>query len=125
MNFQSKFLFTAVKGTDREWTLPVNVDIDQLPFIRPSGFPITTLNHPPFIRMEQRSLPPCSTRKASYRVPPSAIAMKGRYRLSVRMRSRSHPIYFVRFCEGTPDMERRMNEGMLDFHQDSVEFMVR
>ena len=125
VNFQSKFLFTGVKGTDREWFLPVGFDIDQLPFIRPSGFPVTTLNHPPTIRMEQRSLPPLSTRKAKYRVPASAMRMAGKYRLSVRMRSRSHPIYFVRYCEGTPDMERRINEGMLDFHEDSVEFLVR
>ena len=125
VNFQSKFLFTHVKGTDREWYLPVNFDIDQLPFLRPSGFPITTLNHPPFIRMEQRSLPPLATRKARYKVPARAMSVPGKYRLSVRLRSRSHPIYFVRYCEGTPEMERRMNEGMLDFHQDSVEFIVR
>jgi hypothetical protein len=124
VNFQSKFLFTHVKGTDREWFLPVNIDFDQLPFIRPSGFPITTMNHPPFIRMEQRSLPPLSTRKAKYKVPAEAMRVPGKYRLSVRMRSRSHPIYFVRFCDGTPDMERRINEGMLDFHQDTVEFIV-
>jgi len=35
VNLQTKFLITNVKGTEREWPLPVNVDIDQLPFIRP------------------------------------------------------------------------------------------
>jgi len=49
----------------------------------------------------------------------------GRYRLSVRMRSRAEPIYFMRFCQATPEMERTMNERMLDFHQHAYEFIVR
>lgn len=124
-NLQTKFLTTGVKGTDREMYLPINVDIDQLPFLRPSGFPITTLNHPPFIRMEAHSLTPLGTRKASYHVPAELMRQPGRYRLSVRMRSRAEPIYFMRFCGATPEMERQMNEGMLNFHQESFEFLVR
>ena len=87
-NLQTKFLITHVKGTDREFYLPVNVDIDQLPFIRPSAFPITVMNHPPFIRMEAHSLPPLGSRKAAYRVPGSLLRRPGTYRLSVRLRSR-------------------------------------
>lgn len=125
VNFQTKFLTTGVKGTDREMYLPINVDIDQLPFIRPSGFPITTMNHPPFIRMEAHSLTPLGQRTARYRVPSRVVCEPGRYRLSVRLRSRAEPIYFMRFCRATPEMERTMNERMLNFHQHAFEFIVR
>ena len=37
LNLQTKFLVTSVKGPDREFYLPVNFDIDQIPHIRPSG----------------------------------------------------------------------------------------
>lgn len=123
-NLQTKFLFTNVKGTDREWYLPINIDIDQLPFIRAANVPTTVLNHPPFIRMEGRSIPPLGTRTASYRVPSSAMQEKGTYKMSVRLRSRAEPIYFMRFVEATPEMEEAMNDWMLDFHAYTVEFDV-
>ena len=114
-----------MKGTDREMYLPINVDIDQLPFIRPSGFPISVMNHPPFIRMEAHSLPPLGSRRAKYRVPAVLMQQPGTYRLSVRMRSRAEPIYFMRFCNSTPEMERSMNEWMVDSHAYSTQFFVR
>ena len=123
-NLQTKFLITGVKGTDREMYLPINTDIDQLPFIRQSGFPITVMNHPPFIRMEGHSIPPLGTRKAKYRIPAKLMKQPGMYRLSVRMRSRAEPIYFMRFCNATPEMERNMNEWMLDYHEQAYEFFV-
>ncbi|MEM8681547.1 MAG: cytochrome C, partial [Planctomycetota bacterium] len=123
-NLQTKFLITNVKGTDREIYLPINTDIDQLPFIRPSPFPVTVMNHPPFIRMEAHSIPPTGNRKAKYHVPGHLLTQPGRYRLSVRMRSRAEPIYFMRYCRATVDMERNMNEWMLDFHEQAFEFFV-
>ena len=124
-NLQTKFLTTNVKGTEREMYLPVNFDIDPLPFLRPPGQPVTVMNHPPFVRMEQRSLPPLGSRSASYRVPASAMAQPGKYKLSVRLRSRAEPIYFMRFVGATLDMEQAMNEWMLDFHAYTVEFDVK
>jgi hypothetical protein len=124
-NLQSKFLTTNVKGTDREMYLPVNLDLDQIPFIRPSGVPTSVLNHPPFVRMEKRSVPPLGSRLAHYRVPASALSKPGTYRLSYRLRSRAEPIYFMRFVKATPEMERAMNEWMLDIHPATVEFDVR
>lgn len=124
-NLQSKFLLTSVKGTDREWYLPVPIDNDQIPFLRPSGFPTTNQNHPPFIRMEKRSLPPLATRDAQYSIPASALAKAGRYKLAVRMRSRAEPIYFMQFCRSTSEMERAMNEWMIDIHPYTVAFDVR
>ncbi len=123
-NLQTKFLTTNVKGTDREMPLPVNFDIDPIPFIRPGAVPTTVLNHPPFIRMEGRSLPPLSTRKAEYSVPASALTVPGTYRLSVRLRSRAEPIYFMRFVEATKEMEQAMNEWMIDIHPQAVEIDV-
>ncbi|MCA9176365.1 MAG: hypothetical protein KDB14_17885 [Planctomycetales bacterium] len=124
-NLQTKFLTTNLKGTDREMYLPVNLDVDQLPFIRPSGFPITTMNHPPLIRMEAHSLPPLAMRRAKYRVPADVVKRPGRYRLSVRMRSRAEPIYFMKFVGATDSMVQAMNERMLDFHAYAVEFEIK
>jgi nitrate/TMAO reductase-like tetraheme cytochrome c subunit len=125
VNFQSKFLTTNVKGTDREMYLPVNLDVDQIPFIRPNAFPNTVLNHPPFVRMEQRSIPPLGTRTAKYSVPGEVIKQPGKYRLAVRMRSRAEPIYFMKFVGATLEMEQAMNEWMLDIHPYTVEFEVK
>ncbi len=46
VHFQTKFLTTNVKGTEREMYLPVNFDIDPLPHLRPPQIPTTVLNHP-------------------------------------------------------------------------------
>jgi nitrate/TMAO reductase-like tetraheme cytochrome c subunit len=123
-NLQTMFLITGAKGTDREFYVPVNVDIDQLPFIRPGVQPISVINHPPFIRMESQSLAPLGSRRVQYHVPGHLVCQPGTYRLSFRMRSRSEPMYLLRFCGATPEMERAMNEWMIDVHPISVEFTV-
>ena len=125
VNFQTKFLTTNVKGTDREMYLPVNFDVDPLPHLRPPQVPTTVLNHPPLVRMENRSLPPLGERRASYKVPGELLEKPGKYRIAFRMRSRAEPIYFMRFVEATKEMEQRMNERMMDFHQYAVEFEVK
>ena len=124
MNLQTRFLTTNVKGTDREMYLPFNVDIDQLPFLRPASQPVTVLNHPPLIRMEAHSIPPLGSRNVKYSVPGRLLQQSGQYRLSVRLRSRAEPIYFMKFCNATPEMIRSMNEGIADFHTSSVVFEV-
>ena len=123
-NLQTKFLTTNVKGTDREMYLPVNVDVDQIPFLRPPGQPTTVMNHPPLVRMEARSIPPLGHRMARYSVPADLMSEPGEYRLAVRMRSRAEPIYFMRFVEATLEMEREMNQWMLDIHPYTVAFSV-
>jgi hypothetical protein len=123
-NLQTMFLITGATGTDREFYLPVNVDFDQLPFLRPGAIPTTVTNHPPFIRMESRSIAPLGVKRVRYKIPGEALAQPGRYRLSFRMRSRTEPIYFMRFCDATIEMQRAMNEGILDIHPYSVEFVV-
>jgi hypothetical protein len=123
-NLQTMFLITGAKGTDREFYVPVNVDIDQLPFLRPGVQPISTINHPPFIRMESQSLAPLGSRRVPYRIPGELLCQPGTYRLSFRMRSRAEPIYFMQFCGATTEMQRAMNEWMIDVHPLSVEFEV-
>jgi hypothetical protein len=124
-NLQTKFLTTNVKGTDREMYLPVNFDFDQLPFLRPAQQPVTVMNHPPFVRMEGRSIPPLGSRDANYSVPGDLISAPGTYQLSVRLRSRAEPIYFMRFVGATIEMEQAMNEWMMDVDAYTVEFEVR
>ncbi len=124
-NLQTKFLTTNVKGTDREMYLPVNFDIDQIPHIRPSGVPTSVLNHPPFIRMEGRSIPPLGYRDAKYKVKGSKLTKKGTYKLQIRLRSRAEPMYFMKFIGATPEMNKAMNEWMIDIHPYAVEFEVK
>ena len=125
VNLQTKFLTTNVKGTDREMYLPVNFDFDQLPFLRPPQQPVSVINHPPFIRMEGHSIPPLGKRNAKFSIPSRLIQVPGTYRLSIRMRSRAEPIYFMRFCNATEEMQRMMNEWICDFHISTVSFEVR
>ncbi|MBI4576087.1 MAG: cytochrome C, partial [Planctomycetes bacterium] len=91
-----------------------------IPFIRPAATPNSVMNHPPFIRMEQRSLPPLGYRWARYRVEGQVLDRPGTWRLAVRLRSRAEPIYFMRFIGATTDMVRSMNEWMLDIHPYTV-----
>jgi Cytochrome c554 and c-prime len=125
VSMQAKFITTNVKGTDREMYLPINLDFDQLPFIRPGGTPTSLLNHPPFARMEKRSIPPLATRVAKYKVPGDALKKAGTYRLAVRLRGRTEPIYFMKFVEATRDMIRAENQWADDIHPYAVEFEVR
>jgi hypothetical protein len=118
------FLIQGATGTDREFYVPVNIDTDQLPFIRPGVQPIPNINHPPGIRMESHSLPPLGSREARYHVPGKLIQQPGTYRISFRLRSRSEPMYFMRFCGATEEMMRAENEWMIDVHPMTVEFVV-
>lgn len=124
-SMQAKFITTNLKGTDREMYLPINLDFDQLPFIRPGGTPTSLLNHPPFARMEKRSIPPLATRVARYKVPGTALERAGTYRLAVRLRGRTEPIYFMKFVEATRDMIRAENQWADDIHPYIVEFEIR
>jgi nitrate/TMAO reductase-like tetraheme cytochrome c subunit len=125
VHFQTMFLTTNVKGTEREMYLPVNFDIDPLPHLRPPGVPTTVLNHPPLVRMENRSLPPLGEKAVDYKVPGQLIKKPGKYRLAFRMRSRAEPIYFMRFVGSTPEMEQSMNERIMNFHDFTLEFEVK
>ncbi|MEO1498725.1 MAG: multiheme c-type cytochrome [Planctomycetota bacterium] len=124
-NLQTMFLITGATGTDREFYLPVNLDIDQVAHLRPGTIPVSVTNHPPFIRMEMRSISPLGKKRVKYKVPKELVQQPGRYRLSFRLRSRTEPMYFMRLCEATPEMLRAMIEGTLDIHPYSVEFDVQ
>jgi hypothetical protein len=125
VHFQTMFLTTNVKGTDREMYLPVNVDIDPLPHLRPPQIPTSVLNHPPLVRMENRSLTPLGEQLVTYQVPGNLIKKPGKYRIAFRMRSRAEPIYFMRFVRATKEMEQSMNERIMNFHDFAVEVDVK
>ena len=124
-NLQTKFLINNIRGTDREAALPLNFSLDQLVFLRPGAVPVSVLNHPPLIRMEAHSIAPLDHRIAKYHIPAHALRKRGPYRLSVRMRSRTEPMYFMRQINSTPDMIQRMNENMLDLRAGSHTFLVK
>jgi len=123
-SMQAKFITTNLKGTDREMYLPINLDFDQLPFIRPGSTPASVLNHPPNVRMEKRSIPPLASRAAKYKVPGNLLTKAGTYRLAVRLRGRTEPIYFMTFVGATTDMKRSENEWATDTHAYAVEVDV-
>lgn len=123
-NLQTKFLVNNVRGTDREAPVPVNFSVDQNPFLRPGAVPISVLNHPPLIRMEAHSIGPLDHRMARYTVPGELITQPGEYRLSVRMRSRPEPPYFMRLVKASPEMIRRLNENIIDFAMSTKTFTV-
>jgi len=123
-SMQSKFLTTNLKGTDREMYLPINLDFDQDPFIRPGGAPTSILNHPPNARLEKRSIPPLGSRIARYKVPASKMVKRGTYKLAARLRGRTEPIYFMEFVFATNDMKRTENEWVTDTHAYAVAFDV-
>jgi nitrate/TMAO reductase-like tetraheme cytochrome c subunit len=123
-SMQAKFITTNVKGTDREMYLPINLDFDQLPFIRPGGTPASVNNHPPNVRMEKHSIPPLATRTAKYTVPGNLLTKPGTYRLAVRLRARTEPIYFMEFVFATTDMKKTENEWATDTHQYAVAIEV-
>src|SRR6185503_3517589 len=125
VNFQTMFLTTNVKGTEREMNLPVNFDIDPLPQLRPPQIPTTVLNHPPLVRMENRSLTPLGEKVVNYQVPGNLIKKPGKYRLAFRMRSRAEPIYFMRFVGATKEMEQSTNERIMNFHDFAVVLEVK
>src|SRR5947208_1747797 len=104
--------------------LPINLDFDQLPFIRPGGAPTSVLNHPPFARMEKHSIPPLGTRTAHYKVPAGVMTKPGTYKLAIRMRGRTEPMYFMEFVDATTDMKRSENEWVTDTHASAVAFDV-
>ncbi len=123
-SMQSKFLTTNLKGTDREMYLPINLDFDQDPFIRPGGAPTSILNHPPNARLEKRSIPPLGSRIAHYQVPGDKLIKPGPYKLVVRLRGRTEPIYFMEFVKATTEMERTENKWVTDTHAYAVAFDV-
>lgn len=124
-NYQTKFLITNVKGTEREFYFPVTIDIDPIPFFRPGTVPYTVLNHPPFARMEAHSIAPVDSRTERYHIPGNLINQRGTYRLSVRLRSRVEPPYFARFVGLPDDSMRMLNERMIEFHGQSIQFNVQ
>jgi len=124
-SLQSKFITANIKGTDREMYLPINLDFDQLPFIRPGGTPVSLLNHPPNVRLEKRSIPALGNRIARYKVPADKLTKPGTYRLAVRLRGRSEPIYFMAFVGATDEMKRSEDEWITHSHVYVVEFQVR
>lgn len=123
-NLQTKFLVNNVRGTDREAPVPLNFSVDPNPFLRPGAVPVSVLNHPPLIRMEAHSIGPLDHRMARFCVPGELITVPGEYRLSVRLRSRPEPPYFMRLVKASPEMIRRMNENIIDFAMSSKTFNV-
>ena len=49
----------------------------------------------------------------------------GQYKLAIRLRSRAEPIYFMRFCRSTLEMQKLMNERTANVHAYAVEFDVQ
>ncbi|HVR96882.1 MAG TPA: cytochrome C, partial [Thermoanaerobaculia bacterium] len=76
-------------------------------------------------RLEKHSIPALGSRVAKYKVPAEKMKKAGTYRLAVRIRGRTEPMYFMQFVGSTDDMKRAENEWVTDTHSYVVSFQVR
>ena len=67
MNFQSKFVIRAFRGTERPVTIPVNRDLGQVNVLRPARGIGPTFGRPGTIRIQKSNLAPLATRRRIYR----------------------------------------------------------
>lgn len=66
MNFQSLFILTTERGTDRAVVIPVQRDQQQMGVMRPSAIIAGATGRPATMRIQKSNLPPLATRSRTY-----------------------------------------------------------
>jgi nitrate/TMAO reductase-like tetraheme cytochrome c subunit len=89
VNFQSKFVSTVNRGTERSVVLSVNRDLSPLNIFRPVNEPAAAFGHPMAFRIAKGSLPPLSKIRKSY--PVKLSQTPGRYAINVKLNYRHIP----------------------------------
>lgn len=116
LNFQSKFVLLANKGTERSVIIPVNRDLAPLSILRPSTAISASFGRNPVFRLAKASLRPLATASRNYRVRlPNA---PGNYRLRVRLNYRNLPPSLLDKI-GVPHLKHLLETVVIDEH-DSV-----
>jgi hypothetical protein len=116
LNFQSKFVGLATRGTERPLILSVNRQLAPLNIFRPAPEPTAAFGRPSTFRISKGSIAPLSTvsRKYSIRIPDSI----GNYCLRVRLNYRHLPPHLMDEI-GTPHLKPLLETVIIDQH-DSV-----
>ena len=89
VNFQSKFVSTANRGTERSVVLSVNRDLSPLNIFRPANEPAAAFGHPGAFRISKGSLPPESNVHKWY--PVRLAKVPGQYSVKIRLNYRHIP----------------------------------
>lgn len=88
-NFQSKFIATTVRGTERSVVIPVNRHVAPLSIIRPSPEIAQSFGRPSVFRVAKGSLPPLQTAGRHY--PVNLPDIPGEYCVNVSLNFRHLP----------------------------------
>ncbi|MGZ0171950.1 MAG: hypothetical protein ACKVHE_20595, partial [Planctomycetales bacterium] len=116
LNFQSKFVGLATRGTERPLILSVNRQLAPLNILRPAPEPTAAFGRPSTFRISKGSIAPLSTvsRKYSITIPYNV----GKYCLRVRLNYRHLPPHLMDEI-GTPHLKPLLETVIIDQH-DSV-----
>lgn len=117
LNFQSKFVALATRGTERPLILAVNRDLSPLNIFRPAPAPTAAFGRPPTFRIAKASLAPLSTLRRSY--PIRMPRQSGEYCLRVRLNYRHLPPHLLDEI-GTPHLKHLLETVIIDEHQSVI-----
>ena len=116
LNFQSKFVGLATRGTERPLILSVNRQLAPLNILRPAPAPAAAFGRPSTFRISKGSIAPLSTVSRNYAV--SLPEQTGTYCLRVRLNYRHLPPHLLDEI-GTPHLKPLLETVIIDQH-DSV-----
>jgi hypothetical protein len=113
LNFQSKFVGLATRGTERPLILSVNRQLTPLNIFRPAPAPVAAFGRPSTFRISKGSIAPLSTVSKNYsiRLPEQA----GNYGLRVRLNYRHLPPHLMDEI-GTPHLKPLLETVVIDQH---------
>jgi hypothetical protein len=86
MHFQSLFLLTTERGTERPVVIPVQRDQQQVNIVRPSTVTAGAAGRPASMRIQKSNLPPLATRSRDYRFRAPADRQYCTYRVRLLYR---------------------------------------
>ncbi|MDA1162509.1 MAG: multiheme c-type cytochrome [Planctomycetota bacterium] len=120
LNFQSKFVGLATRGTERPLILSVNRQLAPLNIFRPAPEPTAAFGRPSTFRISKGSIAPLSTVSRSYaiRLPEQA----GDYCLRVRLNYRHLPPHLMDEI-GTPHLKPLLETVNIDQHDSVIQVM--
>lgn len=116
LNFQSKFVGLATRGTERPLILSVNRQLAPLNIFRPAPQPTAAFGRPAAFRISKGSIAPLSTVSRVYKAQLPEQA--GEYCLRVRLNYRHLPPHLMDEI-GTPHLKPLLETVVIDQH-DSV-----
>lgn len=111
MHFQSLFLISTERGTERAVIIPVQRDRQQVNIIRPATGLAAAFGRPGVMRIQKTNLPPLATRKNTY--PFRAPSTPQRLNYTVGLRYRHLPPHLLDKI-GVPDLKKQLEVVTID-----------